>query len=65
VTRLSRSSTTSAGGSPPERIAVDLLYGDHLGSQRVISRFLLRPLEDGMWLATVGRRWNVDRSDPR
>ena len=49
----------------PERIAVDLLYGDHLGSQRVISRFLLRPLEDGMWLATVGRHWNVDRPDPR
>jgi hypothetical protein len=27
----------------PERMAVDLLYGDHQGSQRVISRFLLRP----------------------
>jgi len=48
-----------------ERIAVDLLYGDHQGSQRVISRFLLRPLEDGKWLATVGRHWNVDRPDPR
>jgi hypothetical protein len=49
----------------PERIAVDLLYGDHQGNQRVISRFLLRPAEDGMWLATVGRHWNVDRPDPR
>ena len=37
----------------PERMAVDLLYGDHQGSQRVISRFVLRPREDGTWLATV------------
>jgi hypothetical protein len=49
----------------PERMAVDLLYGDHQGSQRVISRFVLRPLEGGTWLATVGRHWNVDRPDPR
>jgi hypothetical protein len=49
----------------PERLAVDLLYGDHQGSQRVISRFLLRPREDGTWLATVARHWNVDRPDPR
>ena len=49
----------------PERMAVDLLYGDHQGGQRVISRFLLRPREDGKWLATVARHWNVDRPDPR
>lgn len=48
-----------------ERIAVDPLYGDHQGSQRVISRFMLRPQEDGKWLASVGRHWNFDRPDPR
>jgi hypothetical protein len=49
----------------PERLAVDLLYGDHQGSQRVISRFVLRPRDEGTWLATVARHWNVDRPDPR
>lgn len=48
-----------------ERIVVDLLYGDHQGGQRTISRFLLVPREDGSWMATVGRHWNVDRPDPR
>jgi hypothetical protein len=49
----------------PERITIDLLYGDHQGSQRVISRFVLLPGEDEKWLATVARHWNVDRPDPR
>jgi hypothetical protein len=49
----------------PERIVVDLLYGDHQGSQRVISRFSLIPHGEGEWLASVARHWNVDRADPR
>ena len=48
-----------------ERIAIDLLYGDFQGGQRVISRFLLRTRQNGVWLATVARHWNVDRPDPR
>ncbi|MHB8467392.1 MAG: hypothetical protein ACYDH6_00380 [Acidimicrobiales bacterium] len=48
-----------------ERLIVDVLYGDHQGSQRVISRFSLVPRSDGDWLATVVRHWNVDRPDPR
>jgi hypothetical protein len=48
-----------------QRLVVDLLYGDHLGSQRMITRFLLIPRDDGGWMATVGRHWNVDRPDPR
>jgi hypothetical protein len=48
-----------------ERIVIDLLYGDHQGGQRVISRFSLLPREDGSWLAMVARHWNVDRADPR
>ena len=46
-------------------LVVDVLYGDHEGGQRTISRFSLRPTESGQWLATVGLHWNVDRADPR
>lgn len=52
----------------PQRIAVDILYGDFEGGQRVISRFTLTPrqAEDGVhWYAAVGRHWNVDRPEPR
>ena len=48
-----------------ERIVIDLLYGDHQGGQRVISRFSLLPRDDGDWFAAVSRHWNVDRPDPR
>ena len=52
----------------PQRIGVDILYGDFEGGQRVISRFMLTPreTEDGVrWYSGVGRHWNVDRPDPR
>jgi hypothetical protein len=52
----------------PQRIGVDILYGDFEGGQRVISRFMLSPREVGgdlRWYAGVGRHWNVDRPDPR
>ena len=45
-------------------IVVDLLYGDHEGGQRTITRIALRPHDDS-WIATVARRWNLDRADPR
>jgi hypothetical protein len=49
-----------------ETLTVDVLYGDHEGGQRAISRFLLRrPTEESPWLASVIRHWNVDRPDPR
>jgi len=44
---------------------VDLLYGDHEGGQRMISRYSLVPREDGGWTTSAGRHWNVDRDDPR
>ena len=47
------------------RMAVDVLYGDHELGQRSITRFALNPRENGTWLASVGRHWNVDRPDPR
>jgi hypothetical protein len=52
----------------PQRMSVDVLYGDFEGGQRVISRFMLTPREgeDGTrWFSGVGRHWNVDRPDPR
>jgi hypothetical protein len=46
-------------------MTVDLLYGDHDGGQRTITRFAILPTADGSWLATVGRHWSLDRADPR
>jgi hypothetical protein len=46
-------------------VTVDLLYGDHEGGQRTISRFVLLPMEDGDWMASAARHWNLDRADPR
>ena len=49
----------------PRRFAIDVLYGDHALGQRSITRFLLTPREEGRWVASVARHWNVDRPDPR
>ncbi|HXD55127.1 MAG TPA: hypothetical protein VN618_10275 [Solirubrobacteraceae bacterium] len=52
-------------------ITVDLLYGDHEGGQRTITRFFLSPRMHGadeepwMWMCSVSRHWNLDRDDPR
>ncbi len=46
-------------------VMVDLLYGDHEGGQRVVSRFLLSPRGDDGWIASVSRHWNLDRPAPR
>jgi len=46
-------------------LTVDILYGDHEGGQRTVTRFALLPHSDGVWLASAGRYWNVDRDDPR
>jgi hypothetical protein len=53
-----------------EMIAVFLLYGDHEGGQRTISRFSLVPpgenAEDpNIWIESVNHHWNLDRNDPR
>ena len=48
-----------------ESVTVDLLYGDHEGGQRTITRFALLPHSDGGWLAIASRHWNLDRADPR
>jgi hypothetical protein len=56
-------------GREPAALNIDILYGDHEGGQRVITRFTLTPRtsETGevVWIASVARHWNVDRVDPR
>ena len=46
---------------------VELLYGDHEGGQRVISKFNMLPRSDSAdgWFVSVSRHWNIDRPDPR
>jgi hypothetical protein len=60
-----------SSGAP---LSVDLLYGDHEGGQRTITRFYMVPRphaedgdEDEPWLrlCSVSRHWNLDRADPR
>lgn len=46
-------------------LSVEVLYGDLEGGQRVISRYFLSPRDDGAWLVSAGRHWNVDLPDPR
>jgi hypothetical protein len=48
-----------------EMLTVYLLYGDHEGGQRTISRFAMQRVADGGYLGIVARHWNIDRSDPR
>ena len=56
---------TRAAIAERQLIGVDLLYGDLEGGQRTITRIMLRPRDDGQWLALVVRHWNLDRADPR
>ncbi len=47
---------------------IDVLYGDHQGGQRTITRFGMIPLQtsdDTKWFPNVARHWNLDRPDPR
>jgi hypothetical protein len=48
-----------------EPFAIEILYGDEEGGQRVVSRFGIIPRGDGEWLGESARHWNLDRADPR
>jgi hypothetical protein len=49
-----------------DMITLHLMYSDHEGGQRVISRFTLTPKQEGKdWICSVVRHWNLDRDDPR
>jgi hypothetical protein len=47
---------------------IEVLYGDHEGGQRTITRFGMIPYRnDGksLWYPNVALHWNLDRPDPR
>jgi hypothetical protein len=46
-------------------IAVEVLYGDHEGGQRTITRFGVIPEEGTDWRCAVLRHWRLDGADPR
>ena len=48
-----------------QRFGIEVLYGDFEGGQRSISRFIMMPIGENDWLATVARHWNLDRPSPR
>jgi hypothetical protein len=52
-----------------EPFTVELLYGDHEGGQRTITRFGMIPYraddETVRWYPSVALHWNLDRPDPR
>jgi len=64
-------------GAAADGFAVDVLYGDAEGTQRVISRFFVsqapflgadetnRPSDGPEWILTVSRHWNLDLPTPR
>jgi hypothetical protein len=46
-------------------LTLDILYGDHEGGQRVVSRFTMTPMDEGGYVLASSRHWNIDRPDPR
>jgi hypothetical protein len=48
-----------------ETITVHLLYSDHEGGQRAVTRFNISPTVDRTWLCSAILHWNLDRADPR
>jgi hypothetical protein len=48
-----------------EVLTVDLLYGDHEGGRRTISRFVLTREQDGSWRPSVVRHWPLEGVNPR
>jgi hypothetical protein len=57
----------SAAVQTRQLFRIDLLYGDHEGGQRTITRFGIVPREGNGagWLCSVSKHWNLDRRDPR
>jgi hypothetical protein len=57
--------TMSEALSEGRPIAVDVLYGDHEGGQRTITRFGVRQGEGTEWSCSVLRHFRLDGLDPR
>jgi hypothetical protein len=50
--------------SQRQPLTIDVMYGDHEGVQREITRFAIRPDDENTWAAQVGRHWSLDGPDP-
>ena len=48
-----------------EQFAIDVLYGDHEGGQRTITRIAFTPFDSGVWVTSVSRYWHLDNHEPR
>lgn len=47
-------------------LTFEVLYGDHEGGQRTITRFSMMPIDSSSsYFVTVSRHWNIDRANPR
>jgi hypothetical protein len=52
-------------------VSIEILYGDHEGGQRTITRFFVSPRthpsddDSWPWTCSTSRHWNLDRADPR
>lgn len=44
---------------------IDLLYSDHEGGQRLITRLTAFAKDDDGWIVSSSRHWTVDGNDPR
>lgn len=44
----------------PRIFLMDLLYSDHMGDQRSISRFSVSPVQEDRWICSFVRNWQVD-----
>jgi hypothetical protein len=54
--------------SERQPFTIEVLYGDHDGRQRTVTRFGMIPVpidDDTKWFPSVARHWNLDRPDPR
>jgi hypothetical protein len=47
------------------RFTVDILYTDHVGGQRTITRFGVLPADGGRWMSTAALHWYLDAPAPR
>ena len=57
--------SVSAAIAERSPIYIDLLYGDHEGGQRTITRIGLTPIDNGGWITSVSRYWHIDGPEPR
>jgi hypothetical protein len=55
---------SAALADPDGTITLDVMYGDHEGGQRFVTRFAIARRE-GAWTASAGRHWNLDAPQPR